>query len=52
LSEDVKNRLEESYDDKLSNLHESISNLIFLDKNTKTVNEIAKNTKNGVSLFN
>jgi hypothetical protein len=46
LSEDVKNRLEESYDKKLSNLHESISNLVFLDKNTKTVNEIAKNIKN------
>jgi hypothetical protein len=46
LSEDVKNRLEESYDEKLSNLHESISNLVFLDKNTKTVNEIAKNIKN------
>jgi hypothetical protein len=46
LSEDVKNKLEESYDDKLSDLHESISNLVFLDKNTKTVNEIAKNTKN------
>jgi hypothetical protein len=46
LSEDVKNRLEESYDEKLSDLHESISNLVFLDKNTKTVNEIAKNIKN------
>jgi hypothetical protein len=46
LSKDVKNRLEEAYDEKLSNLHTSISNLVFLDKNTKTVNEIAKNIKN------
>lgn len=46
LSEDVKNKLDESYDVRLSDLHESISNLIFLDKTPKTVNEIAKNTKN------
>ena len=46
LSEDVKNRLEESYDDKLSDLHESVSKLVFSDRTPKTVNEIAKNTKN------
>jgi hypothetical protein len=46
LSEDVKGRLQENYDEKLSNLHESISNLVFLNKNTRTVNEIAKNIKN------
>ena len=46
LSEDVKNKLEESYDDKLSHLHESVSNLVFLDRTSKTINEIAKNTKN------
>jgi hypothetical protein len=46
LSQEVKAKIEESYDDKLSNLHEAISNLIFLEKTTKTVNEFAKNTKN------
>jgi hypothetical protein len=46
LSKDVKNKLEEAYDDKLNNLHEAICNLVFLDRTTKTVNEITKNTKN------
>jgi hypothetical protein len=46
LSKEVKLKLEESYDEKLSSLHESIGNLVFLEKNSKTVSEIAKNTKN------
>jgi hypothetical protein len=46
LSNEVKLKLEESYDEKLSSLHESIGNLVFLEKTSKTVNEIAKNTKN------
>jgi hypothetical protein len=46
LSNEVKLKLEESYDEKLSSLHESIGNLVFLEKTSKTVSEIAKNTKN------
>lgn len=37
--------LNESYDENLSLLHESISNLIFLEKTPKTVNEFSKNVK-------
>jgi hypothetical protein len=46
LSNEVKLKLDESYDEKLSSLHESIGNLVFLEKNSKTVSEIAKSTKN------
>ena len=46
LSNEVKVKLKESYDEKLSSLHESISNLVFLEKNSKTVSEIAKSKKN------
>jgi len=46
LSDEVKAKLDESYEERISNLHESLSSLLFLDKSAKTVNEIAKNTKN------
>jgi hypothetical protein len=46
ISKDVEVKLEEAYDEKLSNLHEAISSLVFLSRTPKTVNEIAKNTKN------
>ena len=46
ISKDVEAKLEEAYDEKLSNLHEAISSLVFLSRTPKTVNEIAKNRKN------
>lgn len=46
LSDEVKAKLDEAYDERISNLHKSLSSLLFLDKSVKTVNEIAKNTKN------
>lgn len=46
LSDEVKAKLDEAYDERIANLHESLSSLLFLDKSAKTVNEIAKNTKN------
>lgn len=45
LSDEVKTKLDESYDERITKLHESLSSLLFLDKSPKTVNEIAKNTK-------
>jgi predicted thioredoxin/glutaredoxin len=46
LSDEVKTKLDETYEEKISSLHESLSSLLFLDKSAKTVNEIAKNKKN------
>lgn len=45
LSDEVKNKLDDIYDERVTKLHESFSNLLFLDKSPKTVSEIAKNTK-------
>lgn len=45
LSEEVANKVNESYEETLVSLHESISNLIFLDKKPSTINEATKNRK-------
>lgn len=46
LSEEVKNKLDDEYDVRISKLHESISDLVFFELSPKTVNEVAKNRKN------
>jgi hypothetical protein len=45
LSEEVANKVNESYEETLVSLHESISNLIFLNKKASTINEATKNRK-------
>lgn len=46
ISDKVKNKIDEPYDEKLSNLHESISNLIFMKKSPSSVNSIVENISN------
>jgi hypothetical protein len=46
LSEEVKSKLDDEYDVKISKLHESICDLVFFEKSPKNVNEVAKNRKN------
>jgi hypothetical protein len=45
LSREVEDSLNSEYDSKISDLHESFSNLIFIKKNPNTINEISINTK-------
>jgi site-specific DNA-cytosine methylase len=45
ISKEVSDRIKMSYDEKLSNLHESISKLVFLEKTPKTINEITNSRK-------
>jgi hypothetical protein len=45
LSKEVTDKVNESYDEKLEKLHESFSNLIFLNKNASAINESTKNRK-------
>lgn len=46
LSEEVKNKLDDEYDVRISELHESIGDLVFFEISPKNVNEVAKNRKN------
>lgn len=46
LSKDIDSKLTESYNDSLSILHESISNIIFVKRTPNNIDEITKNTKN------
>lgn len=43
ISKLVKSKVEEPYDEKLANLHESISKLIFMKKSPSSVNNIVEN---------
>lgn len=46
LSKDIEGLLEEVYDSKLSNLHESISSLIFTKRTATNINEVTSNITN------
>lgn len=52
LSEEIADNVNESYDEKLQSLHESISNLIFMGKNASTINEATKNRKAVLDFIN
>jgi hypothetical protein len=52
LSEEIAVKANESYEKRLEDLHESISNLIFLGKNASTINEATKNRKNVLDFIN
>jgi hypothetical protein len=49
LSEGIESKLDEAYDSKLSDLHESITNLIFTKKTPKTINQITENISSVVN---
>ena len=46
LSTDIKTKLDDNYDVKLSALHESISNLIFTKRTAKNINEVTNDISN------
>jgi hypothetical protein len=52
LSEEIAANVNESYDEKLQSLHESISNLIFMGKNASTINEATTNRKAVLNFIN
>ena len=52
LSKDIDSRLTETYNDTLSVLHESISNIIFTKRTPNNIDEITKNTKNILDYIN
>lgn len=52
LSKEVAVKINETYDENLQTLHESISKLIFLGKNASTINEVTENRKKVLSFVN